>query len=290
MSMSLSVSASHDLVSPAPDERHLSDAAPSREDAHVTLVVAARVASGVVVAADSRSMATAGSQTWGFDLAQKIFVVPDAPLAVAAYGTTRVGTEDVSALIRHVIGEGAASVRSPSGLACALEAELGSRRAGSLGFGLSAVVAGYEGDAAALWLVRCQPSGVVRSEILPGGGAGLWWGGTTDALDRLVHGRDARLRERLEAWGSEVADRSLSDGERTGLARVLSSVEYKVLWEAVPLGVAARVVRQLVETAVTYHALEGEIAPVGGPVAVAVIDGWSRSVVVQGQQGPGARS
>jgi hypothetical protein len=287
MSLGITAPRGPEPASPAPEASNLFVPPPSGQDEHVTLVAVARVASGLVVAADSRSTTSIGKTTWCFDQERKIFAMPDAPLVVAVYGTTRVGTEDVSALIRCVASDAPASTQSPSELACALEAELASRRAGMLGFGLSAVVAGYESDVSALWLVACRPSGVERSEIFPGGAPGIWWGGTTDALDRLLNGRDARLAERIEAWASKLADRTLIDSERSDLEAVLASVAHKVPWDALPLADAARVVRQLVETGVTYHALEGQSGPVGGQVTVASIDAWSRTVTVESQSGSG---
>lgn len=245
----------------------------------VSVVVAARVGSGVVLGADSRISTETGGQTLVSDGERKLLAVPGAPVAVALFGKLHVGPLHAATLVHEVIARIGQHDLTPHRLVLGLGEHLEEQLALDAWAGLHLVAAGFDGQRSEVWHAVSRPEGVECSEAFVGDRCGLWWAGDTTFLDRMVLGFDKRLLGRLAGWASALVGRPLSADNAAGLRDVLGSVEVPPdAWEALSLDHAAVAIRRLLEASVVLSGIGSVASPVGGPVAVAKIDGWSRAV------------
>jgi 20S proteasome alpha/beta subunit len=239
----------------------------------MSLIIAVKVPTGIVLASDSRSTVSRGQGPLTFDRDRKLFVVPDAPVLVALYAETRAGVTHASDLLRSAVSSGSST---PVDVAARLADAL--NRSSSRPPAVRAVVAGC-GPAPAVWTVQPDGEAWRALEVLPS--VGMFWAGTTDVLDRLMGTASTDAQEAIIALAERIARRSLSAEERELLLAPLAPRQ--IDYAALPLDEAADVVADLLHGAIAFHRLvDGANAPVGGDVVLGTVDAWGSRVRVRG--------
>ena len=239
------------------------------ETAAVSVVLAARTGSGLVVATDSRTLVYSSlGHPWAFDSECKLVTMKMRPLLAAATGATRVGPWSFAETVRSLEGrippgelfDGAADALARH-LAQAFDAASPSPSSA-----LQVLLAGYE-DGSARTCTVVLGAGEEPSMRLHDAAFGLAWIGETTALDRVVNGIDRRLAEELE--GVLGGAGRLRD-ERAAEALRSAAVAFPL--DAMPLEDAISLVVSLVDLAKTYHRMLPGVSTVGGATVVGVLE------------------
>ena len=232
------------------------------ETAAMSVVLAARTGSGVVVGTDSRALVYSSLvQPWAFDSECKLVVVKVRPLLVAATGTTRVGAWSFVAATRSLeerVPPGARFEAAVDVLARHL-AQAFEGASPPTGSTLHLLAAGYEDGSPRTGTVVLG-AGEEPSVRLHDAAFGLAWIGETTALDRVVNGIDGRLAEEIGA------------SRDPRVAEALRSAAVAFPLDAMPLEDAISLVVSLVDLAKTYHRMLPGVSTVGGATAVGVLE------------------
>ena len=233
------------------------------DDETMSLVVAAKVPTGVMLAADSRTTTT-GERAVAFDGEQKLFSFRSAPFVVGITGEVRRGQMHVTSFLREALADRPRSAKEAAAAVsgCLERAELPRARA----------VVGGCAEEPALWTVERDGGGWHCLEQLHRASGAVWLG-TTEAFDRLVNGAHVGTLAALAAWVETVAARSLTTTERQALEQLFKPAAPD--WGAVPLEEASRLLGEMLRGVVAWHRLvSGTAAPVGGPVRILSVDHW----------------
>ena len=228
----------------------------------MSLVVAIKVPTGVVVAGDSRTTFP-NAHPIVFDAERKVFRVPGTPILVGIAGEVRRGPSHAVLGLRDVFSSGAQSVEDVAHLVARVFGRLGLFRA-------HVVVAGCTPDPV-VWSVFARDDGRWSTEEQLAGAFGAYWVGTTAALDRLVNGVPAATSRRVVEWAERAAGRTLNQEERSSLESL--SRPPQPSWEALPLDEASCLLGSLLAGVAAWHRLvDGNAAPVGGAIEVQSVD------------------